>query len=322
MATRNEDEFKFPDEDEASAAAEDSTGIETEIDLGDGAELEIEIVDDTPADDRGRPALEEEVDDPSDDELKEYSTKVQARLKKLTHARHDERRRADTLQRERDELESIAKKAIADRNAMSTQYVKGAEILATQTKAVAEEAVTKAKAKLKAAMDAFDSDAQVEAQAELNDAQIRKNQVESFKPPVQREETVVESQQQAKPAAPNLDDRTQKWLGKNKWFGEGGDEAMTGFALGLHQKLVKKHGEGYTRTDEYYSQIDATMRQTFPKMFKAKPAGERQGSVVASASRTPNNPRKVTLTATQVAIAKKLGLTNQQYAAELVKTEK
>jgi hypothetical protein len=324
MPKATEDEFRFPDDEDAQNAADDSTGIETEVDLSDGSDIEIEVVDDTPEEDRGRPALETPVEDPSDDELKEYSGKVQDRIKKLTHARHDERRRADTLQRERDEALRVADLAVKERNNMRGQYIKGAEVLATQTKAVAEEAVAKAKAKLKAAMDAFDSDAQVEAQVELNEAQMRKNQVESFRPSVQQQESVVESPQQTQPSAPKLDDRTQTWLGKNKWFGEGGDEAMTGFALGLHQKLVKKHGEGYTRTDEYYSQIDATMRQTFPTKFKPRVAGERQGSVVAPATRTQSqtSPRKVTLTNTQVALAKRLGLTNQQYAAELVKTEK
>lgn len=319
MAKTNEDEYEFPDE--AQNAADESTGHETEIDV----DVEVEVVDDTPEDDRGRPALEENVEDPSDDELKEYSTKVQARLKKLTHARHDERRRADTLQRERDELERVAKTAIAERDSMRGQYVKGAEILSTQSKAIAEKAVQEAKAKLKAAHDAFDTDAIVEAQSELNDAQMRRATVENIRiQPVQTQESVVESQQQAKPATPKLDDRTTTWLGKNKWFGENGDEAMTGYALGLHQKLVKKYGEGFTRTDEYYSQIDAAMRQTFPTKFKARTterSTERTGSVVAPASRV-TAPRKVTLTSTQVALAKKFGMTPQQYAAELVKLEK
>ena len=319
MPRANEDEYVFPDEEDAQNAADDSTGTEFEVDLGDP--VEIEVVDDTPAEDQGRPALETPVDDPTDDELKEYSGKVQERIKKLTHARHDERRRADTLARENEELQRVAASAIAARESMRGQYVKGAEVLAVQTKAVASKAVDEAKAKLKAAHDAFDTDAIVEAQAELNEAQMRKNQVDNFRPAVQTQETVVESQQQAQPAARTLDDRTQKWLSRNKWFGEGGDEAMTGYALGLHQKLVKQKGEGYTRTDEYYSQIDAAMRQTFPTRFKPKAGTERQSTVVAPATRV-TTPRKVTLTSTQVALAKRFGLTPQQYAAELVKTEK
>ncbi|CAB4240956.1 hypothetical protein UFOVP228_64 [uncultured Caudovirales phage] len=320
MAVKNEDEFVFPDEQDAQSAADESTGTEFEVNMGD-EEIEIEVVDDTPDEDKGRPALDTPVDDPTDDELKEYSGKVQDRIKKLTHARHDERRRADALMRENEELQRVAKTALAERESMRGQFIKGAEVLASQTKIAADKSVQEAKIKLKAAHEAFDTDAIVEAQAELNEAQMRKNQVDNFQPPVQRQETVVESPQQAPAAAPKLDDKTQKWLGKNKWFGEGGDEAMTGYALGLHQKLVKKFGEGYTRTDEYYSQIDAAMRQTFPTRFKPKAGTERQSTVVASATRV-TTPRKVSLTATQVALAKRFGLTPQQYAAELVKTEK
>lgn len=320
MPRANEDEFVFPDEQDAQSAADDSTGTEFEVNMGD-EEIEIEVVDDTPDEDKGRPALDAPVDDPTDDEMKEYSGKVQDRIKKLTHARHDERRRADALARENEELQRFAKTALAERESMRGQYIKGAEVLASQTKIAVDKSVQEAKIKLKAAHEAFDTDAIVEAQAELNEAQMRKNQVDNFQPPVQRQETVVESPQQAPAAAPKLDDKTQKWLGRNKWFGEGGDEAMTGFALGLHQKLVKQKGEGYTRTDEYYSQIDAAMRQTFPTRFKPKAGTERQSTVVASATRV-TTPRKVSLTATQVALAKRFGLTPQQYAAELVKTEK
>jgi hypothetical protein len=317
MAGPTDEDFKFPDE--AQQAAKDSTGIETDIDTND---IQVDIVDDTPEADRGRPALDEPITEPTDDELATYSTKVQDRIKKLTHARHDERRRADTLQRERDELETVAKKAIADRDSMRGQYVKGAEILSSQTKAISEKAVLEAKAKLKAAHDAFDTDAIVEAQTELNEAQMNRSRFENIRvAPIQQTESVVESQQQTKPVAPKLDTRTSEWMAKNTWFGENGDEAMTGYALGLHNKLVKKYGEGFTRTDEYYSQIDADMRQTFPSTFKAKQTQGRQNDVVAPATRVLA-PRRVTLTSTQVALAKKFGMTPQQYAAELVKLEK
>jgi len=83
--------------------------------------------------------------------------------------------------------------------------------------------------------------------------------------------------------------------------------------------LVKEHGEGVTQTAEYYSQIDAAMRKTFPSSFSS--GARKPGSVVAGAARS-NGPRKVQLTSTQVALAKKFGMTLQQYAAEVVKTQK
>jgi hypothetical protein len=314
--TTNEDEFKFPDE--AQTAADKSTGIETELNMDD---VEIEIVNDVPEQDRDRPALESPVEDPTDDELKEYSSKVQDRIKKLTHARHDERRRADTLQRERDELERLARDAISARDFLQKQAKLGSKALSEQQATLADRDVVEAKAALKAAHDAFDTDAIVDAQEKLNDAQLRKATAANIRQrAVQDDENGVESTATSQPVVPALDDKTASWMSKNKWFGKGGDEAMTGFALGLHEQLVKKHGEGYTRTDEYYSHIDATVRKTFPDKFQQKAEPSRQKSVVASASRTPA-ARKVTLTATQVALAKKFGLTPQQYAAETLKLE-
>jgi hypothetical protein len=309
MATQSE-EFQFPDEIEnkpaASAPAEE--------------QYEIDVVDDTPAEDRGRPALAEQVDDPTDDELAAYSKNVQDRIKKLTHKTHDERRRADALQRERDELERVARATMAERDQLKQQFGQGAALIATQAKAMAETEVASAEADLKAAHEAFDTDAVIAAQKKLYAAMMKKDRAENFvPPPSQPEKSDVQSRPSDQETRPTLDDKTSSWMSKNKWFGEGGDEAMTGYALGLHQQLVKKHGEAFTRTDEYYSHIDKAVRQTFPDRFKGNQT--RPTSIVASAGRVPAGPRKVQLTSTQVALAKRLGMTTQQYAAELVKLE-
>lgn len=309
MATQRE-EFQFPDEIDdkpaAGAAAED--------------QYEIDVVDDTPAEDRGRPALAEQVDDPTDEELAAYSKNVQDRIKKLTHKSHDERRRADALQRERDELERVARATMAERDQLKQQFGKGAELIASQAKSMAETEVASAEAELKAAHEAFDTDAVIAAQKKLYSAMMKKDRAENFSlPPSQPEKTEVQSRTSDQETRPALDDKTSSWMSKNKWFGEGGDEAMTGYALGLHQQLVKKHGEAFTRTDEYYSHIDKAVRQTFPDRFKGTQT--RPTSIVASAGRVPAGPKKVQLTSTQVALAKKLGMTTQQYAAELVKLE-
>lgn len=313
MSKINFEAFEFPDaKDEiddkpaAGAAAED--------------QYEIDIVDDTPAEDRGRPALAEQVDDPTDEELATYSRNVQDRIKKLTHKTHDERRRADALQRERDELERVARATMAERDQLKQQFGKGAELIASQAKSMAETEVAAAEAELKAAHEAFDTDAVVAAQKKLYSAMMKKDRAENFSlPPSQQEKTEVQSRPSDQETRPALDEKTSSWMSKNKWFGEGGDEAMTGYALGLHQQLVKKHGDSFTRTDEYFSHIDKAVRQTFPDRFKGTQT--RPTSIVASAGRVPAGPKKVQLTSTQVALAKKLGMTTQQYAAELVKLE-
>lgn len=314
--------FQFPDEDDAARAADDSQGTESEI-LTESQEVEVEIIDDVPEADRNRRPLDKAVDDPSDEEITTYSTKVQARIKDLTHARHDERRRADQLQRERDELDRYARAVTEERDRMKQNALTGANIVTQQAATMASKALLDAKARLKAAHEAFDTDAIVDAQEEMNNAQMRMTEVKNIRQnAVQQQRNEVESPRTAPaPApAPVLDGRTSTWMARNKWFGAGGDEELTGYALGLHQKLVNDKGEGYTRTDEYYSQIDAAMRQTFPAKFGRARA---QGSSVAPASRTSvGGKRVVQLTATALATAKRMGLTPQQYAAEVVKMEK
>lgn len=309
------DEFQFPDE--IKAETDDGKGEQPKQD-----DFEVEVVDDTPAADRGRPALQEDVDDPSDEEVAQYSAKVQDRIKKLTHARHDERREKEKILRERDELERVARQALAERDQLQQQFGKNVEVLTSQAKTMAESEMAAAEAELKAAHEAFDTDGIIAAQKKMYAAQIKKDRADNFvPPPSQNRKTVVESAPSDQDTRPNLDEKTSGWMSKNKWFGEGGDEAMTGFALGLHQQLVKKYGDNFTRTDEYYSHIDEAMRQTFPDKFKAG-SKKPPSSVVAPANRVAAGPRKVQLTSTQVTLAKRLGLTPQQYAAQVVALEK
>ena len=101
--------YKFPDEQDVK---EDNIEVETEE-----SDIDLEIVDDTPEEDRGRKPLDRNVDDPSDDEIAEYSDKVQKRMKELTHARHDERRAKESAMREKEEAIRIAQKLIEDPSA-------------------------------------------------------------------------------------------------------------------------------------------------------------------------------------------------------------
>jgi hypothetical protein len=114
------------------------------------------------------------------------------------------------------------------------------------------------------------------------------------------------------------DAKAKDWGGKNAWFGE--DSEMTGYAFGVHEKLVKEGID--TKSDQYYERIDEAMRKTFPDKFdeQIEEAPVRQtGSVVAPQSRSAKKPRRVQLTSTQVSLAKRLGLTAEQYAAQLLK---
>ncbi len=313
-------EFKFPDEQDNN---EPDVEIKNAAD-GDN-EVEIEIVDDTPERDRGRKPLDREVKDPTDEELDSYTEGVKKRLKELTHARHDERRAKEATMREKQELERLAQQLINE-NKQLKQYVStGSEQYGTMAKTAAEAELEKARRQYKDAQEAFDTDAIIAAQEALTDAKWKLEQAKSFRPPpLQTEEYDVQTRK-SEPEQAQPDEKTLRWQAKNQWFGQQGFEEYTSYALGLHQKLVTNGVD--PRSAEYFDQIDGRMKSTFPDLFgqtNDKPrSGEvqkRPTTVVASVSRS-TSAGKIKLTQTQVALAKKFGLTAQQYAAQVAKLE-
>lgn len=95
---------------------------------------------------------------------------------------------------------------------------------------------------------------------------------------------------------------------------------MTAFALGLHNKLTKDGVD--PRSDKYYEKINSRMRQVFPDQFDDgleddEPVSTRRKSsnVVAPATRS-TAPKKIRLSQSQIAIAKKLGVPLEDYAKQ------
>lgn len=310
-----EDKFEFPDEID-----EKDTASATETDS-----FEVEIVDDTPEKDRGRKPLGREVEDPTEDEIENYSDGVQKRIKELTHARHDERRAKESLMREKQELERLAQHMV-DENKKLKQYVNnGSAHYADSMKKVANSGVEAARRALKEANESYDPDAIIAAQEALLEAKMEMREAEKFKiTPLQIDGDEVKTTHSVSQNQP-VDDKTLRWQAQNQWFGASGHEEMTSFALGLHQKLVNSGID--PRSDEYFERINARMKSTFHDFFgesadrsKANDASRRPSTVVAPATRS-SGARKVQLTPTQVALAKKFGLTPQQYAVELAKME-
>ena len=310
------DKFKFPDEIE-----DKKVSIEIE---GDG-DIEIEIEDDTPERDRGRKPLDKEVLDPTEEEIDSYSDKVKNRIKELTHARHDERRVKEAVLREKQELENLTKHLVNENKRLKQNVYTGQEAVIEGVKQKADTELQIARRRLKEAQEAFDTDAIIEAQEAVMDAKIRVEQTKNFRPtPLQQEDFPVQTQQvQSKPVPP--DEKTLRWQAKNQWFGADGFEEYTSYALGLHKKLVQNGVD--PRSEQYFDQIDDRLQSTFPSLFrgaKDRPtSGEgsrRPTTVVASASRSTSGG-KVRLTSTQVALAKKFGLTPQQYAVQVAKLE-
>ena len=191
-----------------------------------------------------------------------------------------------------------------------------------------------AKARYKRAYEAGEADAVLKAQEELTTARLKADRLAAIRmPALQEKEVPVETQQEQPvynaPAVPEVqvDTKAQAWQQANPWFGT--DDEMTSFALGLHSKLVKSGVD--PQSDEYYETINSRMRRVFPENFEGSelegleeetetPVGrpKRSTNVVAPATRS-TAPKKVRLTRTQVALAKRLGLTPKQYADQVAK---
>jgi hypothetical protein len=275
-------------------------------------EIEIDVEDDTPEDDRNRAPLPEDiVKEIESDELEDYSEKVKVRLKQMKKVWHDERRAKEESLREREQAIVFAQKILEENKQLKAKVSTSETALVSQFKESAGRQFEDAKQEYKDAFESGDAERLVEAQQKLTSAKQKLDQTERFKPtPLQTEEKVVQ------PEPVTRDQKAVSWQERNQWFGK--NRQMTSLALGLHEELVDQHGPSYATTDEYYQRIDKTMRDKFPEEFKTeRPA---QKSIVAPATRS-TSPKKVVLKVSQLNIAKKLGLTPEQYAQAVLKME-
>ena len=297
-------EFKFPDE---------KASEQTKQAKDDAVEFEIEVVDDTPDPDKGRKPLEEPVGEVTDDELSKYDEGVQKRIKKLSHGYHDERRAKEAALREREEALRFAQRIIDENNSLKKNLGDHTTLLVGTARQNAEFALEQARSKYKAAYDAGDADQIVAAQEEMTQAKLRLDKVENFRPPpLQERQVPVNIQPQSVPEN-KADPKALAWREENQWFGR--NRLMTAFTLGLHEQLVE---EGVDPTsDDYYEKINKTVRSKFPESFSDEEKPKRTSSnVVAPASRNVA-PKKITLTQTQVALAKKLKIPLELYARKV-----
>jgi hypothetical protein len=310
------EQFKFPDEIEDDKA---------KIEITTDDDFEVEVVDDTPEQDRGRKPLDREVEDPTDDEIEQYTQGAQKRIKELTHARHDERRAKEATLREKQELEVLTQRLLDENKKLRQNVSTGSEQVTQLTKTAAEAELDKARRDYKVAQESFDSDAILVAQEALLDAKMKLESAKNFRQtPLQDENFEVQTGYQ-EPQRVQPDEKTLRWQAKNQWFGSNGFEEVTSYALGLHQKLVNSGSD--PRSDEYFEQIDARVKSKFPEVFGGNEDKPRSGdtprkpaSVVAPATRS-SGKRMVQLTKTQLALAEKFKLTPQQYAAQVARLE-
>jgi len=298
--------------------------IQWEVEAEDDEKPQVEVVDDTPEADRGRePMPKEIVEELEADELEEYSDKVKTRLKQMKKVWHDERREKERYQRENNEALAAARAALEENRRLKKTLSEGEQSLVGSYKQTAEYEIDAARRAYRDAYESGDADKVVDAQEKLSRATLRLQQVEQYRPTLQQEETEVDIVPQ-QVQQPRLDQKTVTWQERNTWYGT--DPEMTASALGLHQKLVNERGPQYVGSDEYWTAVDTTMRRRFPDYFgeeeapKSSSRENKSANVVAPASRS-RSPKKIVLKQSQLAIAKRLGLTPEQYARELMKTE-
>ena len=293
-------------------------------------EVNIEVQDDTPEEDRGRTPLPKEiVEELEADELEEYSDKVKTRLKQMKKVWHDERRAKEAAFREQQEALTLAQQTIEENKRLKSRLSEGEKSFLDTARGAAELEMEMAKRAYKEAYEAGDSDKVVEAQAKLSEVNFKLQRIKDYRPSLQTPEIEVNSNQQQQVQVPRPDQKTLAWQERNTWFGV--DEEMTSLALGLHQKLEKQYGKGFVGTDEYWDRVDTTIRKRFPEQFEeeevkttnggGKPVTrtDRPATVVAPASRSTSS-KKIVLKQSQLNIAKRLGLTPEQYAREYAKT--
>jgi len=308
-------------------------------------EFELEIVDDTPPEDRkhvkpkgddddaapfkgGKTASDDGGDDEDDDEAEQYSDRVKKRIKQLTYERHEERRAKEEADRMRAEALRFAETTKAELDKLRKQMRDGEGYLYKEAEGRIEAQMNAVKRELKEAYDTGDSDAIVEAQAKLASLSTEKGRFEGLKrrynaspqPQANPDSAQAPKQEQPQRRAPSR--LAMEWAANNEWFNK--DPKMTAYAYGVHEDLIRNKGV-QPDTEEYYGQIDKEMRKMFPSNFSGGDPddGDNPAPVVAAPSRSaPRKPRTVRLTKTQVSLAKRLGLTPEQYAAQLMKEQR
>lgn len=298
--------------------------VEQELDEDLNDELEIEVVDDVEEDDRPRVSEKDYTgpEIPEDDEIESYSERVQKRMKKLSFEAKEAERQRQALAREREELLRVSQTFHSENEKLRQQLQQNEGTLVAQAKARLEAQLSQAKASYKEAYELGDTEKMIEAQEKLTSLNNDMYRVNNYKPRPAQQPAQQAVQPQQRPQAPKLDERQQQWLSDNDWYGK--DRQMTAFALGVHEELVYNGVD--PNSEKYYSEINQQVRQRFADKFEddleeVEVAPKKKANVVAPATRSSKNPQKVKLTQTQVALAKRLGLTPQQYAAQLLKEQ-
>jgi hypothetical protein len=314
------EKFKFPHEKDEEKAEE-----KVDFEVEGEEKTEVEVVDDTPPADRNRAPMDEPPREFAEDELDKYEESVQKRIKHFTKGYHEERRRAEAAEREREEAIRVAQTIVEENKRLKGSLDGNQQVMHDQAKRVVAGELDAAKRKYKEAYELGDPDLVAQAQAELTAITVKADRINSWRPqPLQQPKNEVQTapEPQQAPSTPPPDPRAVRWQEENPWYGQ--NEEMSIFAVGVHTKLINQGVN--PRSEEYYEKLNARMRQVFPEEFgltgkqtDASPPPAKKSNVAPATRSTA--PKKIVLTQTQVNIAKRLGVPLELYARKVAEEQ-
>ena len=321
-------------------------GVKTKIASGvpdpdpSDSDIEIEVVDDRPEEDRRPSKSEASSSESDDDELSGYSEKVQKRINKLRYEQNEERRQKEAAVKMQEEAVRVAQTLSNKNKEYESIITRGEAALVQQIKGRAELALQQAKNTYKKAYEEGDTDNVVDsqealykAQAEMAEATKYERNLAAQQPARQQQNYQPAPQQQPQQQQPQqpppVDPEAKDWADKNTWFMSPDNKRMTATAYGLHEEAIVDNAIK-PNTPEYFEFIDSGMREAYPKFGwqgtsdtdgrNATSTASNRSTVVASSGRNNGaKPRKVKLSSTQISLAKRIGVTPEQYARQLQK---
>jgi len=313
--------------------------------LSESDDFDLEIVDDKP------PVNKAAYEPTGDEELDSYSASVRKRLDKATFTKRAAERLADEAVSAAQQLHQQNQALAAKNKEYESLINRGETALVSQIKQKAKMASEKARAEYKKAHEEGNTDEIVSSQERMIEAQSQMQEAERYERSLpqqptqqqqmaqqqlayqQQQQAYQQQQQQSVNSVPAPEPKAKEWGEKNTWFGDEEHKGMTAYAYALHEEAIKDNGLS-PNSDQYFEYIDGGMRGRFNEYEWSENASKdasgdgqtapstaaRPSSVVAPSARNNGaKPRKMKLTSTQVSLAKRLGLTNAQYANQLVK---
>ena len=274
--------------------------------------------------------IEGEKDELADDEkdfkslYKKYKQQNR-RIDKLTFRREEAERQAKAAE---DYAKGVQKKLsdIEKRyNVESDNYLKEFEARVDSQR-------EQVKNNLKLAIENSDTNAIMQANDQLTQLAVQKEKAkirtEERKAALEAAETrakeelvrAEQAQKQPKPEDITPSDKAVAFKEKHKnWFGYDKDPALTSYAIALDGQLRQEGIE--VDSEEYYTQIEERLKPILAAAGHANPTEAAEDTqkqkkpvqTVASAGRKEVGRKSVTLTKSQVAIAKRLGVPLEEY---------